>query len=76
MANNAAADTDDAVVEIRQFAEQRLRNEFPYMKTATLEKMLDKAATAFQQDIDEQYVAVRSLLSHNSHKLTSNYIDT
>ena len=48
------ADTDDPVTEIRELARQRLRQDFPYMKTPTLEKILDKAATAIQQGIDEQ----------------------
>lgn len=45
-----------AAKDIRDFAEARLREEFPYMKTDKLDQLLTKVATISFEDVVEQYV--------------------
>ena len=49
-----AANMEDTVANIRHLAEQQLRKDFPYIKTSSLKKMLDKVATSLQHDLHEQ----------------------
>lgn len=50
----AESDGNSVVARIRSHAASQLREEFPYMKSAALDKLLDKITNTIYGDIAEQ----------------------